>query len=132
MSGTAGNPCVQTGRTSIQAVAVAHGLVAGVDLALAGLAEALVDLVEVLADQFLLGLGDAAAVGLAGVLGGGVVDLAPARAAARRRPAPPADGPPPPPPPPPRRSPTSGGGCGAWRSARPGRPTPSRPPRPAG
>src|SRR4029453_6617364 len=95
MSGTAGNPCVQTGRTSIQAVAVAHGLVAGVDLALAGLAEALVDLVEVLADQLLLGLGDAAAVGLAGVLEGGVVDLAPARAArarprpARRRPAPP-------------------------------------------
>src|SRR5919112_1421960 len=72
----------------LQAVAVAHGLVAGVDLAQAGVAEAAVDLVQVLADELLLGLGDAAAVGLAGVLEGGVVDLAAARAArARGRPA---------------------------------------------
>src|SRR5215217_6363193 len=68
----------------LQAVAVAHGLVAGVDLAEAGVAEAAVDLVQVLADQLLLGFGDAAAVGLAGVLEGGVVDLAPARAARPR------------------------------------------------
>src|SRR4029453_16027707 len=43
-----------------------------------------VDLVQVLADQLLLGLGDAAAVRLAGVLEGGVFALAAARAAGRR------------------------------------------------
>src|SRR4029450_8750316 len=78
------SPSFRAGRTSIQAVAVAHGLVAGVDLALADVAKAPVDLVQVLADQLLLGLGAAAAVGLAGVPGGGVVDLAASRAAGRR------------------------------------------------
>src|SRR5918992_3968114 len=78
----------EVGARLFEPVAVAHRLVAGVDLAQPGVAQALVHLVEVLADELLLGLGDAAAVGLAGVLEGGVVDLAAARAAGRRRPAP--------------------------------------------
>ena len=49
-------------------------------------AQALVDLVQVLAHIGLLGLGDAAAVRLAGVLGAGVIDLAMPAATTTARP----------------------------------------------
>src|SRR6266542_5857459 len=44
--------------SSLQPVALLHGRIAGVDLALPAIAQALVDLVEMRAHQLLLGLGD--------------------------------------------------------------------------
>jgi hypothetical protein len=62
-----------------QAIPLLHLRVGRVDRAHALLAEALVHLVEVVADYLLLGLRDAPTVRLAGVLEGGVVGLAPTR-----------------------------------------------------
>src|SRR6266511_3640453 len=71
---------------TLQAVALLHRPVVRVDLAHPVVAQALVDLVEMRADQFLLRLGDAPSVRLTGVLERGVVDLGaagPGTAAAR-------------------------------------------------
>src|SRR6266540_5521993 len=63
----------------LQPVALLHRAVVGVDLAKALVPQAVIDLVEVLAHQPLLGLGDASAVRLAGVLERGVIDPGPPR-----------------------------------------------------
>jgi hypothetical protein len=62
---------------NLQTVALAHGGVVGVDLPHPGLPQPRVDLLQVAPNQLLLGLGDAAAVRLAGMLQGGVADLTP-------------------------------------------------------
>src|SRR6266568_9610616 len=63
--------------SSLQAVALPHLRVSRVDRAQAGGRQAIVDLLEVAADEIPLGIRDLAAMGLAGVFEAGVVDPGP-------------------------------------------------------